>query len=119
MSRKDLYKSKAWKEIRKYIWIKQSCTCNRCKRAVYVDGLSQWIPPEKRLTGIVHHKKYLTDTNYTDPIIAYNEDNLEGICIDCHNQEHFNKRVIRKGLWFDEQGNLTDIPPRSTKDTRE
>lgn len=111
MSRKDLYKSKAWKETRRIIWIKQACLCNRCKRPVYVDGLTEWIPKEKRLIGIVHHKEYLTDINYTDPDIALNENNLEGICIDCHNQEHLNKIPIRKGLWFDEYGNLTNIPP--------
>lgn len=109
MSRKEFYKSKAWKDTRRYIWLKQSCLCNRCHRAVYVDGLTKWIPKEERLKGIVHHKEYLTDNNYTDDNISLNEDNLEGICIDCHNKEHFRSDIIRQDLMFDDNG---DIIPR-------
>lgn len=117
MSRKDLYKSKIWKDVKRLIWIKQACLCNRCHRPVYVDGLSQWIPKEKRLKGIVHHKIYLNDTNYQDDDIALNEDNLEGICIDCHNKEHFGTGAIREGLWFDDYGNLVDMPPSRNKES--
>ena len=106
MSRKDLYKSKAWEKTRNYIWLKQACLCNRCHRAVYVDGLTPWLPKEKRLKGIVHHKQYLTDQNYTDDSIAFAEENLEGLCIDCHNREHFGTGATREGLTFDEFGNL-------------
>ena len=61
--RKDFYNSKAWKIVRKNIWIKQNLLCNRCKKPVYVDGLSEWIPKENRRTGIVHHKIYLDNSN--------------------------------------------------------
>ena len=106
MSRQQIYKTKTWDRIRKYIWIKQKCICNRCHRPVYVSGISEWLPIDKRLKGIVHHKEYLDDTNYTDINISYNEDNLEGICIDCHNKEHFKSKVIRDDVMFDEYGNL-------------
>ena len=62
-ARRKFYNSKAWKRVKKNVWLKQNLLCNRCHKPVYVDGLSEWIPKEKRRTGIVHHKKYLDDTN--------------------------------------------------------
>lgn len=106
MIRQELYQTKAWKQQRQYIWLKQHCLCARCNRPVYVNGISKWIPKDKRLKGIVHHKEYLTDNNFNDMNIALNEDNLEGLCIDCHNTEHFSSAAIRKDLLFDEDGNL-------------
>lgn len=104
--RKDFYQSKAWKEVRRNIWIKQNLLCNRCYKPVYVDGLSPYIPKEKRRTGIVHHKIYLTEANVTDDKIALDENNLEGICKDCHEKEHHQEQVTRSGYEFDELGNL-------------
>ena len=104
--RKDFYNSKAWKSTRKSIWLKQSLLCNRCKRPVYVDGISDYLPKEKRLTGIVHHKIYLDNSNVYDDNISLNEDNLEGICKDCHEKEHHQDQVVRKNYKFDENGNL-------------
>lgn len=104
----DIYKSKAWKKIRLNVCLEQGCLCARCSRPVYVSGISQWIPKEKRLKGIVHHKEYLTDENYTDDHIAYDESNLELLCIDCHNREHYLK-ATRQDVRFDEDGNLVPI----------
>ena len=72
--RKDFYNSKAWKTARKNIWIKQNLLCSRCHKPVYVDGLSEWIPKDKRRIGIVHHKEYLDNTNVYDDNIKLNED---------------------------------------------
>lgn len=106
----DVYKSKAWKRVRLNVCLKQGCLCARCLRPVYVDGISQWIPKEKRLKGIVHHKEYLTDENYMDDQIAYDEDNLELLCIDCHNREHY-LQATRKDLKFDADGNIVPVNP--------
>lgn len=106
MSRVDFYKSKVWKRVRKNVWLKQNLLCARCKKPVYVDGLSEWIPKEKRTKGIVHHKEYITDLNVYDDNITINEDNLEGLCIDCHNEEHFKQSATRSEYAFDELGNL-------------
>ena len=112
--KQSFYNSKAWKDMRKYIWIKQSCLCARCNSAVYVDGISEWMPKEKRLTGIVHHKEYLNNMNLHDDNIALDENNLEGICIKCHNEEHFEGTgVTKKDVMFDDKGNL--IPKPITK----
>jgi len=106
MERKEFYQSKVWKQVRKNIWLKQSCLCARCHRPVYVNNISEWIPKEKRLKGIVHHKEYLNDININDESISLNEDNLEGLCIDCHNNEHFSTNVTKLDVMFDEEGNL-------------
>lgn len=39
--------------------------------------------------AIVHHKIHLDRSNYKDPKVAYNFKNLEALCRDCHNKEHF------------------------------
>lgn len=102
----DFYRSKAWRKVKNNIWLKQNLLCNRCGKPVYVDGLSDWIPKEKRVKGIVHHKIHLDNINVYDDNIAFNEDNLEGLCIDCHNKEHNSITSTRQGYSFDEYGNL-------------
>jgi hypothetical protein len=37
----------------------------------------------------------LSEQNFRDPAVAYNFENLEALCLDCHNEEHFNKRNRR------------------------
>ena len=71
--RKEFYNSKAWKNTKRNIWLKQHCLCANCHKPVYVDGISEWIPKEKRRTGIVHHKIFLDDTNVFNENISLNE----------------------------------------------
>lgn len=104
--RKDFYQSKVWKRVRKNIWLKQNCLCYQCGLPVYVDGISDYLPKENRRIGIVHHKEELDNTNVYDDNIAINEDNLVGLCIDCHNKIHSQANVTRKEVMFDEYGNL-------------
>lgn len=100
------YKSKAWRLTKNNIWLKQNLLCARCHRPVYVDGLSEWTPKENRIKGIVHHKIHLDGINVYDDNIALNEENLEGLCIDCHNKEHNPITSTREEYAFDEEGNL-------------
>lgn len=51
--------------------------CERCK----AEGIYE---PAR----IVHHKIYLNESNYRDPSIALNFDNLEALCDLHHNREH-------------------------------
>lgn len=104
--RKDFYQSKAWKQVRKNVWIKQNLLCGICNRPVYVDGLSEYLPKEKRRTGIVHHKIWLDNNNIEDDNITLNEDNLIGVCYECHEAIHHENKSCRKGLTFDEDGNI-------------
>ncbi len=108
MASRKFYESKAWKRVRLNVCISQACLCSHCGRACYVDGLSEFIPKEKRLIGIVHHKEYINDSNVDDESITLNEDNLELLCIDCHNKEHKEEKITRKDLMFDENGQLVE-----------
>ena len=107
--RQSFYKSRLWKETKKEIWYKQNCLCAICHKPVYVDGISNYIPREKRRTGIVHHKEHLTDINVYDDNIAINIDNLVGVCKDCHERLHHQDQVTRLGYSFDEEGNLIRV----------
>lgn len=102
--RKDFYQSKAWKQVRKNVWIKQNLLCAICNRPVYVDGLSEYLPKEKRRRGIVHHKIELDETNVYDNNISLNEDNLIGVCKECHEQICHVNLPCRKDMIFDEDG---------------
>jgi len=83
---KSFYKGKAWQNCRNYYYLLQHGICQRC-------GSSG---------DIVHHKIYITPSNINDPSITLNYDNLELLCIDCHNREHFSK--YNNGIKWDSNG---------------
>lgn len=104
--REDFYNSVAWKRVRKNVWLKQSCLCAVCGKPVYVDGISPYIEKQYRNRGIVHHIKELDNSNVYDNNIALNEDNLIGVCKECHEKLHHVDISTRKEVMFDEFGNL-------------
>ena len=88
------YNRKQWQQVREAYFQSVFGLCERCGNPGY----------------IVHHKKHLNASNVNDPKIAYGFDNLELLCLDCHNREHFRGRPkVRKGLMFDENGNLVKV----------
>lgn len=98
MTQKEFYNSAAWRRLSKAFLLSRNYICERCGK-----------PAE-----IVHHKKYLTAANVNDPEISMNPANLEALCLDCHNQEHFgNGGATAAGLMFDEAGNI--IEKRGTR----
>ena len=102
---KSIYRSTAWKRNRVAYAISRNCICERCGRPVYVSGINDFLPKEKRLRYVVHHRTYLTEENQSDDSIALDWNNLELLCQDCHNQEH-HEQPTRDGLTFDAEGNL-------------
>ena len=104
--RRTFYKSKAWNIVRLNIWREQHCLCYLCKKPVYVKGLSDDIPKEKRRRGIVHHIEHLTEENVFNPEITLDEKNLVGVCKDCHEKKCHNQvKSTRETIMFDEDGN--------------
>src|SRR5690554_2460741 len=93
---RSFYKGKAWRKCRQAYFVSRHGICERCGD-----------------TGrIVHHKVYLTPENINDPDVSLNFNNLELLCHDCHNREHFKKfSPTREGLEFDENGDLIQSPP--------
>lgn len=92
---KDFYNSKQWKECRKGYKRLVHGLCERCGKP----------------GDIVHHKIKLTPYNINNPEITLNWDNLELLCIDCHNREHMLKYgPTREDVMFSEDGDLVPSP---------
>lgn len=92
---KKFYNSAAWKRCKNNYILSVHGLCERCGKP----------------GDIVHHKKRITPMNIDDPEITLNHDNLECLCIDCHNREHNIKRksVTKQGFRFNEKGELVPI----------
>ena len=76
------YKSAAWEACRNAYLCSVGHFCERCKaKGIYEPA------------RIVHHKIYLTEDNYHDPSISLNFENLEALCLDCHNKEHYGSKI--------------------------
>ncbi len=62
---------------------------------------------------IAHHKIYLLPGNITNPDISLNPANLEALCMNCHNAEHFGTGgATAAGIVFDDNGNVIQITER-------
>lgn len=84
------YKSSKWEKCRYGYMSSQHFICERCGD----------------LATICHHKVWLNQPNVSDPMVTLNWDNLEALCQDCHNREHFQVSATREDLKFDSNGNL-------------
>lgn len=94
---KSFYKTAAWLKCRAAYIKHVGGLCERClARGLIVPGY------------IVHHKCYLTPENITDPSVTLNFDNLEYLCHECHNQEHF-KEFQKKRYKIDSFGRVTSL----------
>lgn len=89
------YKSKEWKRCRELYLSSVNHICERCAK----DGK---IKPAR----FVHHKIYMNERTVRDPRLALGFDNLEALCYDCHNAEHFGdkKKIVR---WRFEDGEIS------------
>jgi len=75
------YKSTAWQRCRSAYISYRGGLCERCMaNGVATPGY------------IVHHKEYITMETLSDPEIALSFNNLELLCLDCHNKEHFKRK---------------------------
>lgn len=88
---KQFYKSKDWQRCREAYIASVFGLCERkgCGKPGY----------------IVHHKIKLTPLNINDPNVTLNWDNLQYLCLDCHNREHGGASTV-EGLMFDSKGDL-------------
>lgn len=84
-----VYNSRKWRRVRKAYLESQNYLCERCGQPA----------------RIVHHKKYLTAENASDNEIAYDFDNLEALCQNCHNTEH--EHFEKVGAVFTKKGDVS------------
>lgn len=91
---KSFYKSTSWKKCKDSYIQSVHGLCERCEKPGY----------------IVHHKVHLTQGNINNPEVALNHDNLEYLCLDCHNKHHDfdreKKSVTKSGYKFNDKGEL-------------
>ena len=88
------YDSKKWKRCRE-VYLSEHPLCERCLQA-----------GRASIAEHVHHKIELNESNYKDPMIALNPDNLEALCFDCHRKEHHEGKEVGEDFYFDADGNL-------------
>ncbi len=89
---KKFYNSKAWKECRKAYISKVFGMCEfNCGESGY----------------IVDHIEELTPENINDPNITLNHENLQYLCLECHNKKTFGKySPLREDVEFNSHGEL-------------
>ncbi|ACD24498.1 HNH endonuclease [Clostridium botulinum] len=92
---KFFYDTKEWKKCRKAFIETKHYICERC------GGVGK----------LVHHKKHITPSNVNDMNITLNWDNLQVLCLDCHNVVHGNGGATVKGVSFNQNGDLIYSPP--------
>lgn len=91
----SFYNSKRWRKVAAAY--KKHCggVCERCR------ALGIYKPAE-----IVHHKTHLNQENVRDAAVAYGFQNLECLCLDCHNLEHFGKKAERRRYEINKDGKI-------------
>ena len=88
------YHSKAWKKISHAYMASKNYICERCGN----------------IGTICHHRKHLNAENFTDTNISLKFDNLECLCLNCHNVEHFGRyKQNERQFIFDDKGNLVMV----------
>lgn len=92
------YHSRVWSECRLSYGASVFFVCERCGKP----------------GNTCHHRKWLTPNNINDPMVTLSWDNLEWLCAECHNQEHWPEQAVtREGFAFDENGDLIATSPHA------
>ncbi|WP_112181387.1 HNH endonuclease [Paraliobacillus zengyii] len=99
--KRKFYDSAEWKALREQVKKRDNYECQQCKREgrVTVDtGEYSKKAKRKKIKLVVHHIKEL----YHYPELALDIDNLETVCVDCHNKEHGRLFPKKENKWDDE-----------------
>ncbi|MDA1774943.1 HNH endonuclease signature motif containing protein [Bacillus cereus] len=100
--KRKFYDSGEWKSIRERVKKRDNYECQECKRngSVRVDT-NEYSESAKRkkIQLVVHHIKELEH----HPDLALDIDNLETVCVNCHNKEHGRVFVKKVNRWQDDE----------------
>lgn len=99
--KRKFYDSGEWKQLREEAKVRDNYECQPCKRAgrVTIDlGEYSEGAKRKKIQLVVHHVKEI----YHHPELALDLDNLETVCVECHNKEHGRDFKSKKLKWDDE-----------------
>jgi 5-methylcytosine-specific restriction enzyme A len=98
--KQKFYCSGKWKRVRAKAMIKCNNECQRCKRNGFTTvDTNEHNGKRKKIQLVVHHIKELEQF----PDLALDIDNLEVLCVKCHNEIHDRVFVRKKPEWNDEQ----------------
>ncbi|MFE0619765.1 HNH endonuclease [Bacillus altitudinis] len=93
--KRKFYDSGDWKRLRAEVKQRDNYECQPCKRnglvSIDTNEYSE-SARRKKIQLVVHHIKELEDY----PDLALDIDNLETVCVDCHNKEH--DRVFERNV---------------------
>lgn len=100
------YKSKAWQDVRSFVWDRAHGLCERCMER-----------GEVKPADVVHHTTPLNPDNVGDPDISLNPERLIALCDECHTEVHqelgigaMNGRKDEEPrVGFDSEGNVVRL----------
>ena len=100
--KRKFYDSYAWRKLSAQIKERDNFECQQCKRNGFVSTDTNEYSEQakrKKIQLVVHHIRELEDY----PELAFDTDNLETLCVDCHNKLH--GRVFRESnnKWIDDE----------------
>ena len=98
---RTFYEKPEWRRCQAAYMERANHLCERC----LAKGLYE---PAR----IVHHKIHLSEENMT-PELMYGFDNLEALCLACHNDEHGRSKTTRRWKFIDGELVTRDISPLS------
>jgi 5-methylcytosine-specific restriction endonuclease McrA len=91
-----LLNSKRWAEVKRLVWQRAGGLCERCKR----EGIAAGILPDGYITPGVdcHHKRPVESARDEEEMrrLAYDVNNIELLCVDCHIKTHQEMRSHTK-----------------------
>lgn len=85
--KRKFYDSKEWKWLREKVKRRDNYECQECKRNGYVSiDTNEYSESarRKKIALVVDHIKELEEY----PELALDMDNLETLCVECHNKKH-------------------------------
>lgn len=97
---KGIYNSRRWRAVARAYAESQHYICERCQNRSFAGT-------GRPAHFIVHHKRHLTPENVADDSTVYGWDNLELLCIYCHNAVH--SQGLDRECRFDDEGNTIAI----------
>jgi 5-methylcytosine-specific restriction enzyme A len=100
--KRKFYDSGLWKQLRAEVKKRDNYECQECKRQgrVKID-MNEYSESAKRkkIQLVVHHIKEIEH----HPELALERENLETVCVDCHNKEHGRLFDKKEPKWNDEK----------------
>jgi 5-methylcytosine-specific restriction enzyme A len=100
--KRKFYDSPDWKQRREEVRKRDNYECQECKRLgkVFIDTYEYSVKAKrKKIKLVVDHIKELED----HPELALDTDNLETLCVKCHNLKHGRSFEYKQPKWNDEK----------------